>query len=412
MADDRGPLSVAVDPERRLWTLRAKGAGVGHPVVEGDTVYVSVPGERVAALDAGSGRVRWCSREVAEVWPPYVAVAGAVVAVPVRQRQETERDAFTALDAATGRMRWTRRESALCAVVAVGDSTFVVWNGTPEERGSIAGVDALTGETLWEDEFERIDGLVVRGERVILGAGRLRALDGRSGDEIWSGGEGELLRRAGEAVEDAAVFLCWRGGPYGPKSLVVGASDTGEQLAETRFPREAQRYRWGHPELVDGGRALFYGTTGRRVRLLEYAGLDRAEVSESWKLGWLQRGSFMRVLCVGDWIYALCWDRRLYVAEVDPRGGLRRLRLRGPYKTTVREPEYLTAGPGYVLASGKDGMAVLRDGRVLWASHTIRPEVLPVPLDGDRFLFRARSRNGKEIRLYCADVETGRRVLP
>jgi len=410
VADDTVPLSVTADPERRLWTLRAKGAGVGHPVVVGDTVYVSVPGERVAAVDAGTGRVRWCGREVAEVWPPYVAVAGAVVAVPVRR--ETGRDAFTALDAATGRVRWTRRESALCAVVAVGDSTFVVWNGTSEERGSIAGVDALTGETLWEDEFERIDGLVVRGERVILEAGRLRALHGRSGDEIWSGGEGELLRRAGGPVEDAAVFLCWRGGPYGPKSLVVGASDTGEQLAETRFPVEAQRYIWGHPELVDGGRVLFHRPAGRRVRLLGYAGLDRAELLESWKLGWLQRGSFMRVLCVGDWMYALCWDRRLYTAEVDPRGGLRRLRLRGPYKMTVREPEYLTAGPGYVLASGDDGMAVLRDGRVLWASHTIRPEVLPVPLDGDRFLFRARSRNDKETRLYCADVETGRRVLP
>ncbi|WP_262061104.1 PQQ-binding-like beta-propeller repeat protein [Streptomyces sp. STR69] len=271
MADDRVPLSVAVDAERRLWTLRAKGAGVGHPVVEGDTVYVSVPGERVAALDAGSGRVRWWSREVAEVWPPYVAVGGDVVVFPARQ--ETGPDALTGLDAATGRVRWTRRESALCTVVAVGDSTFVVWNGTPEERGSIAGVDALTGETLWEDEFERIDGLVVRAERVILGAGRLRALDGRSGDEIWSGGEGELLRQAGGTVEDAAVFLSWRGRSYGPKSLVVGASDTGEQLAETRFPGEAQRYRWGHPELVDGGRALFYGTTGRRVRLLGYHGV-------------------------------------------------------------------------------------------------------------------------------------------
>ncbi|WP_262061103.1 hypothetical protein [Streptomyces sp. STR69] len=78
----------------------------------------------------------------------------------------------------------------------------------------------------------------------------------------------------------------------------------------------------------------------------------------------------------------------------------------------MREPRYLTAGPGYVLASGSDGMAVLRDGRVLWASLTIRPEVLPVPLDGDRFLLTARSRNDREIRLYCADVETGRRVLP
>nr|WSY54518.1 PQQ-like beta-propeller repeat protein [Streptomyces sp. NBC_00886] len=152
MADGRVPLSVTLDAEGRLWTLRAKGVGVGHPVVVGDTVYVSVPGERVAALDNGSGQVRWCSGEVAEVWPRSVAVAGAVVAVPVEL--ETERDAITALDTATGKVRWTRRERVLRGVVAVGDSTFVVWSGTSEERGSVAGVDALTGETLWEHEFE------------------------------------------------------------------------------------------------------------------------------------------------------------------------------------------------------------------------------------------------------------------
>ncbi|WP_329250774.1 PQQ-like beta-propeller repeat protein [Streptomyces sp. NBC_01478] len=408
MADDRVPLKVRADAELRLWTLRAEGAEVGHPVVVGDTVYVSVPGERIAALDAGSGRVRWCSGEVAKVWPRYVAVAAVVVVASVQQ--DMRHGAFTALDAATGKVRWTRRASALHGVVAVGDSTFVVWNNTSEERGSIAGVDALTGETLWEDEFERIDRLVVRGERVILDAGRLRALDGRSGAEIWSGGDGELLSRAG-AVEDAAVFLCWRGERHGPRSLVVAASDTGAELAGTRFPEEAQKYFWGHPQLVDGGRVLFFRSSGRRVRLLGYAGLDRAESLESWKLGWLQRGILQSVVCVGDWVYVLCWRNKVYAAEVGRRRGLRRLRLRGPHKLTVREPQYLTAGPGYVLASGTDGMAVVRDGRVLWASHT-RPDVSPVPLDGDRFLFRARSRNDKETRLYCADVETGRRLLP
>ncbi|WP_427922120.1 PQQ-binding-like beta-propeller repeat protein [Streptomyces sp. cg40] len=198
-----------------------------------------------------------------------MAVAGAVVAVPVRR--DAERDAVTALDAATGRARWIRRASVLCVVAAVGDSTFVVWSDRYGKRGSVAGVDALTGETLWEHECEGIEGLLVRGELVILGDGRFRALHGRSGDEIWSGGDGEPVGRAG-AVEDAAVFLSWRGEPYGPKSLVVGASDTGEQLAATRFPTEAQGYIGGHPELVDGGRALFHRPAGRRVRLLGYAG--------------------------------------------------------------------------------------------------------------------------------------------
>ncbi|MDV9176107.1 PQQ-binding-like beta-propeller repeat protein [Streptomyces sp. W16] len=409
MADDRVPLSVTADPERRLWTLRAVGAGVGEPVVVGGTVYVSVPGERIAALDAGSGRVRWCSGEVAEVWPPYVAVAGAVAVVPVLQ--EMGRGVLIALDAATGKARWTRRESALHRVVAVGDSAFVVWSGASEERGSVAGVDALTGETLWEHEFEGIKGLLVRGELVILGADRFRALHGRSGDEIWNGGDGTLLTRAG-GVEDAAVFLCWRGGYYEPKSLVVRASDTGAELTGTRFPEKALKHFWRHPELVDGGRVLFARSCDRRIQLFAYGGLDRARALGSWKLGRLRHGTLREVACVGDWVYALNWSGRVYAVEVGRRRGLRRLTMRGRYERVLRDPLHLTAGPGYVLASGRDGVGMLRDGRVLWVSDTIRPDFRPVPLDGDRVLFRARSRNDKETRLYCADVETGRRLLP
>ncbi|MFE2423670.1 PQQ-binding-like beta-propeller repeat protein [Streptomyces hokutonensis] len=409
MADDKVPLSVTADAERRLWTLRAVGAGVGHPVVVGGTVYVAVPGGRFAALDVGSGQVRWCSDVVAEVWPWHVAVAGAVVAVPVRT--ETERDAVTALDAATGEVRWTRRRSVLRGIAAVGDSTFVVWSGTSGERGSIAGVDALSGETLWEDEFEGIEGLLVRGELVILGGGRFRALHGRSGDEIWSGGEGTLLNRDG-GVEDAAVFLRWRSGYREPKSLAVRASDTGEELAETLFPEKALKHFYGHPELVDGGRVLFARAFERGIRLFAYAGLDRAESLGSWKLGRLRYGTPREVACVGDWVYALNWSGRVYAAEVGRRRGLRRLTMRGRYERVLWDLDHLTAGPGYVLASGRDGVGMLRDGRVLWVWDTVRPDFRPVPLDGDRFLFRAPSRNGKETRLYCADVETGRRLLP
>ncbi|XUL88487.1 hypothetical protein ACQ86D_19030 [Streptomyces galilaeus] len=246
---------------------------------------------------------------------------------------------------------------------------------------------------------------------MILDAGRFRALHGRSGDEIWNGGGGTLLGRSG-GVEDAAVFLRWRSGYIEPKSLAVGASDTGEELAETLFPEKALKHFRGCPELVDGGRVLFARACERRIRLFACAGLDRAESLGSWKLGWLRHGTLRDVACVGDWVYALTWRHQVYAAEVGGRRGLRRLTMRGAYERVVRYPTHLTAGPGYVLASGWGGAGMLRDGRVLWASDTIRPDFRPVPLDGGRVLVRARSRNGKETRLYCVDVETGRRLLP
>ncbi|UIX31510.1 outer membrane protein assembly factor BamB family protein [Streptomyces sp. GQFP] len=407
MADGRVPLTVNADSDGWLWTLRAVGGELEQPVVVGGAVYVGVPGGRIAALDAGSGQVRWCSVEIAKASPRRLVGAGEVVVVPVGR--ERERSGFTALEAATGEVRWTRRKSPLHRVVGVGDSTLVLWNDSDEERGAIAGVDALTGETLWEDEFTRINGLVVRGERVILDAGGFRALDARSGEEIWDGGVGHLVGQHGE-TEDAAVFLSW--GSF-LNTLAVQASDTGKKLSETRFPhRKAMKHFWSRSALVDGGRALLSESFGRRVRLFAYTGLDQAQSLGSWRLGRWRLSTLREAVCVGDWVYVRTWRHKVYAAQVGPRRGLRRLTLAAPDGRSVRRPLNITAGPGYVLGWDTEAVSVIRDGRVLWAAAT---DILslsdgPVPLGDDRVLFRARSGKGTEVRLYCADVATGRRL--
>ena len=410
MADDRMPLTVTADNDRHLWTLTVEGRGPGRPVMVGGTLYVPVPGERIAALDPGRGQVRWCSEKVERASLDGMAVAGGVLVVPVRQ--ERGRGAFTALDAATGKVLWTRRKSALTRVVAVGDSAFVLWNENDDDgrRQGLTGIDALTGETLWEDEFERISWVVGRGDLVILDARGIRALDARSGEEIWDRGSGSLLVGAG-ADEDEAVFLSYD--PYGGNTLAVQASDTGKRISETRFPDKlGMRHSWVTPELVDGGRALFFDTFERWILLFAYAGLNQARSLGSWKLGRWRLSSLRDVVCVGDRVYALSGRRKLYVAEVGGRRGLRRLALRGPDGRIVRMPWHLTAGPGYLVAHGSYGVAVIRDGRVLWASETLRMTGDPMPLDGDRVLFVAPSKKGNTARLYCADVDTGRRLLP
>ncbi|MGW0833376.1 outer membrane protein assembly factor BamB family protein [Streptomyces prunicolor] len=408
MADDRAPLTVVADDDRHLWTLLVEGGGPGQPVLVGGTLYVSVPGERIAALDAGRGQLRWCSEKVERASLNGMAVAGDVVVVPVRQ--ERGRGAFTALDAATGKERWTRRKSALNRVVAVGDSTFVLWNDDSDRRQALTGIDALTGETLWEDEFERISWVVGRGERVILDARGIRALDARSGEEIWDKGSGRLLVAAGTG-EDAAVFLSYCRDPS--NALVVQAADTGKKVSEIRFPDKlGMKHSWALPELVDRERALFFDSLGRRIRLFACAGLNRAQSLGSWQLGRWRLSTLHDVVCVGDRVYALSGRRKVYVAEVGGRRGLRRLTLRGPDGRIVRMPRHLTAGPGYLVAHGSDGVAMIQDGRVLWASETLRPSGDPIPLDADRVLLRAPSRNGKGVRLYCAEVRTGRRLRP
>lgn len=404
VADDRAPLTIKADAGRGLWTLSAADGTLGWPVVVGGTVYVPVSGGRIAAVDAGGGRILWHGAALTEPHPGGLVRADGVVVVPVQR--ESDRSGFTALDAATGEVRWTRRKSGLHRVAAAG-STVLLWNDTSEDRGKIAGIDALTGEPLWEDEFERIWGLLVRGDRAILNAGGNRALDARTGEELWCKGYGSLLEE-GE-VDDAAVFHSWNGGAC--PELSVRASDTGKQLAAVRFPQRALKQFSGRPTLVDGGRVLFANAFERRVRLFAHSGLERAEPLADVRLGRWRLTSFSgRPVCVGDWVYAVTGRDGLYAAEAGGRRGLQRLKVTAaPYGSVVR-PTAITAGPEHLFVTGGRDVAAVRDGRVLWVTATGEYYSKTVPLGVDRVLFRSRSRNGKQARLYCADAETGSRL--
>ncbi|MEV5525567.1 hypothetical protein [Streptomyces prunicolor] len=76
--------------------------------------------------------------------------------------------------------------------------------------------------------------------------------------------------------EDETVFLSYE--RYFQNALVVQAVDTGKKVSEIRFPDKlGMQHSWALPELVDGERALFFDSTGRRIRLFACAGLNRAQ---------------------------------------------------------------------------------------------------------------------------------------
>ncbi|MFF4548319.1 PQQ-binding-like beta-propeller repeat protein [Streptomyces sp. NPDC001406] len=405
VSDDRAPLRIKTDAGGGLWTLGASTGVLGRPVAVDGTVYVRVSGDRIAAVDADAGRILWYSEALAEAEPAGLARADEVVVVPVRR--ESDRSGFTALDAATGKVRWTRRKSGLHRVAAVG-ATVLLWNDTSDDRGKIAGFDALTGEPLWEDEFERIWGLLVRGGRVILDAGGHRALDARTGEELWHQGYGTLL---GQGVTgDAEFFQSWNDGSY--PELSLRSCDTGRQLTTTRFPKRALKHFFGPPAPADGGRVVFGRAFERRVQIFAHGGREQAESLAGRRLGRWRFTSFRdRPVCVGDWVYAVTWRNRLHAAEIGGRRGLRRLTVTAPDGRAVQGPTEIAAGPEHLFVADGDTVAAVRDGRVLWAAATLPYDGSPVPLGTDRVLFRSRSRDRKEVRLHCADAETGRRLL-
>ncbi|KOX25105.1 hypothetical protein ADL06_19455 [Streptomyces sp. NRRL F-6491] len=385
---------------------------LGRPVVAGGTVYLPVAGGRLAAVDPDRGRVLWCSAPLTEPDTGRLVPVGEVVVIPVQG--EYGRSGYVALDAATGTVRWTRIKSDLHRVAAAG-STLVLWNDTYDERAKIAGIDALTGELLWENEFQRIWRLLVRGERVILDAGGLRALDARSGEELWSKGYGSALPEPGSPLpgqwgtDNAAVFHAWKGGTAPELSLC--ASDTGEQLTATRFPRRALRHFSRPPTLLDGGRVLFAESYGRRLQVYAHSDLATAEPLLELRLARWRFTSFSgNPLCVGDWVYAVAGRRyQVYAARCGDGSGLRPLSATAPDGRAVRLPQTV-AGPRHLFLSNGRTVAAVRDGRVLWTTATDTYDSWPVPLGSDRVLFPSRSRTADGYRLHCADAETGRRL--
>ncbi|GHF51215.1 outer membrane protein assembly factor BamB family protein [Streptomyces griseosporeus] len=402
--EDRPPLTIDVDAERRLWTLSAPPGVPSRPVVTGGTVYLFLADGRLAAVDPDRGRVLWCSAPLTQPDTARLVSVGEVVVIAVQR--ESGRCGYVALDAATGTVRWTRIKSDLHRV-AVAGSTLVLWNDTYDERAKIAGVDALTGELLWQNEFERIWRLLVRGERVILDTGGLRALDARSGEELWRKGHGNPLPGQ-QGTDDAAVFHAWKDGTEPELSLC--ASDTGEQLAATRFPRRAMRHFSEPPILLDGGRALFAKSYGRRIQVYAHSGLAAAEPLlelrlARWRFTYFSEGP----VCVGDWLYAVGGRRHhVYAAECGGGSGPRALPVTAPNGRAVTWPRTI-AGPSHVFLSDGRTVAAVREGRVLWTTATDVFDSWPVPLGPDRVLFSSRSRTGDGYLLHCADAETGRR---
>ncbi|WP_307714871.1 PQQ-binding-like beta-propeller repeat protein [Streptomyces sp. V4I23] len=98
MADDIPQLTVTSQDGGRLWTLRAPAGTLLGPVVAGGAVYVPLTGGRIAALDANSGHLLWCSRQLTDPRSHALARANDTIVLPVQR--DFERSAFTALDAA------------------------------------------------------------------------------------------------------------------------------------------------------------------------------------------------------------------------------------------------------------------------------------------------------------------------
>ncbi|PSP54353.1 cell surface protein/ lipoprotein [Halobacteriales archaeon QS_1_67_19] len=192
--------ALGLDDGRERWR-----ASIGEltmppfvPAVADGTVYVGK--ERLFALDAAAGRVRWTADPGGTFGPPAVA-DGTVF---VGSRQQGNAGAVFAYDAADGRERWRVETGKSGKSLAVADDTVYV------ASDAVYALDAADGRERWRFDSNRyvLAAPAIAGDRLYLAGllGTVRALDRDDGTEAW------LVETAGvvfssPAVVDGTVYV-------------------------------------------------------------------------------------------------------------------------------------------------------------------------------------------------------------
>ncbi|MEM9269868.1 MAG: PQQ-binding-like beta-propeller repeat protein, partial [Pseudomonadota bacterium] len=236
---------VALTPEGERADL-----GLGGGLAVGDGVLYATTGYgQVIALDPADGAVLWRADLDAPIQAAPAVSEGRVVAV-------TRADTAFGLDAETGEIDWRVQGVGLGAGLLGGASPAIRGPVTvlPFRSGEVLGVLTSNGRRIWSAAISGgRRGLVrasiseVSGDPVIDNdivyagnqAGRLIALDRRSGERLWTQREGAL----GPVIPvDNSLFLVSDAG-----EVLRVLSETGEVVWRQSLPL------WQRPERRRGG---------------------------------------------------------------------------------------------------------------------------------------------------------------
>jgi outer membrane protein assembly factor BamB len=195
-------------PYTAVWTSQA-GRGVsGSLVVDGQTVFLAGTDRTVYAVNLDSGTVMWHHRLGGAILSGIQLANGTIYAGTDRPE-----GSVAAMDAATGQQRWRTREGRTGLPLAVGDGV-VASHG---RDGRITAFSPANGEVLWR---RRVG--VSSTPPLALGG----AIVAFSQDSVF-----RLSPTTGAVLERAAGPGSLPGGWTVKDSLVIGGTAAGEVLA-------------------------------------------------------------------------------------------------------------------------------------------------------------------------------------
>ncbi|RFU86097.1 serine/threonine protein kinase, partial [Streptomyces triticagri] len=271
----------------RPWRFRMSNDVWGTPYVDGDQVYVT--SFEVHALDVGSGRRRFKTRDVA--WSMSVA-DGRIHA--------SDGPTLYALDAKDGSDLWRLQSEAWVYSLKSDRGTIV----TGTRGGGVQGWEAANGEKLWEitgaqTDFETPEAgpAIHDGTVYVWKDARLRAVEARTGVERWSYPIGDAASCGGvpariTQAEDGNVYIA-----AGTRVLGI---DVATGLVRWHF--ESPAVFLSPPAFAPGP-----AVAGGGVYLADYLGtvyaLDAADGRDRWRIATESRSSIEPVLVTGGHVH-------------------------------------------------------------------------------------------------------------
>ncbi|MGW4240343.1 outer membrane protein assembly factor BamB family protein [Streptomyces sp. NPDC004749] len=264
----------------RPWRFRMSNDVWGTPVVDGDLLYVT--SFEVHALDVASGRRQFKTRDVA--W---------AMAVSDGRIHASDGPTLYALDGTDGTERWRLQTDAWVYSLKVDRGTVV----TGTRGGGVQAWEASNGERLWhlsgaQTDFETPEAgpAIFDGTVYVWQDARLRALDARSGAELWS-------YPIGDAAACGGVPVRMRPAPDGHLYVSAGARVLSVDIASghVRWHFEAPAVFLSPPAFAPGP-----AVAGGGIYLADYLGtvyaLDATTGKDRWRIATESRQSIEPVL--------------------------------------------------------------------------------------------------------------------
>ena len=215
------------------WRADAGGRVRSSPAIADGSVYAGSADGRVYAYDLSSGRTRWrfetegvrlesrkfgFDRRTVQSSP---AVAGGLVFVGAR-------DGFLyAIDAATGAERWRFDHKVSWVNTSPAVAEGVVYAGSSDGQ-FVQAVDAATGKELWRTKTSLTWSSPAVTRDVVYagdGAGRLDALDRRTGALLWTFRTGSQVYSSPTPSGDLVFFGSTDGGVYAVRATAAQSVD-------------------------------------------------------------------------------------------------------------------------------------------------------------------------------------------